>query len=202
MLLYFTGSMIMNKPSKECITDFWAEGILKNLPVSSSNPNFIKAASLLRDSCEDSTVCEKKLCDDFTRLFDRDELSLAPPFESYFRIKKYSESENQLFSVTEFYKSYGWESQYLGNLMDDHLGTELLFLTRLIEKYTVFDDEVCLAEMRSEIRRFIKTHLLSWIYEWNNYVQEYSETTCFKGIAALVIACTEDIYALLNRNQF
>ena len=45
MLFYFAGSMIMHEPSEECIVDFWEKGILKNLPVSSSNPNFVKAAS-------------------------------------------------------------------------------------------------------------------------------------------------------------
>ena len=39
MLLYFAGSMIMYEPSEECIVDFWTNGVLKKLPVSSSNPN-------------------------------------------------------------------------------------------------------------------------------------------------------------------
>ena len=43
MLLYFAGSMIMYEPSEECVVDFWTNGILKSLPVSSSNPNFIQA---------------------------------------------------------------------------------------------------------------------------------------------------------------
>ena len=59
MLLYFAGSMIMHEPSEECIVDFWEKGILKNLPVSSSNPNFIKAASQLRDSFTDKTAFAK-----------------------------------------------------------------------------------------------------------------------------------------------
>ena len=50
MLFYFAGSMIMHEPSEECIVDFWEKGILKNLPVSSTNPNFINAASQLRES--------------------------------------------------------------------------------------------------------------------------------------------------------
>ncbi|MBP1667108.1 MAG: hypothetical protein H6Q23_1968, partial [Bacteroidetes bacterium] len=57
MLLYFAGSMIMKEPTEECVIDFWTNGNLKKLPVKSSNPRFIKAASILRESCEDKVLC-------------------------------------------------------------------------------------------------------------------------------------------------
>ena len=69
MLLYFAGSMIMYEPSEECVVDFWKNGILKNLPVSSSNPNFIKAASQFRESCEDKSICGKMLREDYIQTF-------------------------------------------------------------------------------------------------------------------------------------
>ena len=59
----------MYEPSEECVTDFWTKGILKNLPVSSSNPNFVKAASQLRDSCADKTICGKILSEDLYQTF-------------------------------------------------------------------------------------------------------------------------------------
>ena len=59
MLFYFAGSMVMHEPSEECIVDFWEKGILKNLPVFSTNPNFIKAASQLRDSFADKKAFAK-----------------------------------------------------------------------------------------------------------------------------------------------
>jgi putative dimethyl sulfoxide reductase chaperone len=200
MLLYFAGSMIMHEPSGECITDFWENGVLKNLPVSSSNPNFVKAASQLRDSCEDITICAKILREDFLRLFAIKELSLAPAYESLYKKNRFSNSIRPSASVTEFYDSYGWISKFKGKIEDDHLGIELLFLTRLIEKYLVIDDEACRIEMRTEIRRFIDFHLLSWVGEWNKKIQVHSKTLCFKGIGTLILACTEDIFALLNRN--
>jgi putative dimethyl sulfoxide reductase chaperone len=200
MLLYFAGSMIMHEPSGECITDFWENGVLKNLPVSSSNPNFVKAASQLSDSCEDITICAKILREDFLRLFANKDLSLAPAYESLYKKNRFSNSIQPSASVTEFYDSYGWVSKFKGKIEDDHLGIELLFLTRLIEKYLVLDDEACRIEMRTEIRRFIDFHLLSWVTEWNKKIQVHSKTLCFKGIGTLILACTEDIFALLNRN--
>ncbi|MFA5819831.1 MAG: molecular chaperone TorD family protein [Bacteroidales bacterium] len=199
MLLYFAGSMIMHEPSEECVADFWKNGILKNLPVSSSNPKFIKAASQLRDSCIDKTICVKILREDYVRLFARKELTLAPAYESLYRINGQHNSSHPSESVTEFYNSYGWESKFKGKIKDDHLGIELLFLTILIEKYMVLDD-ACRGEMRKEIRRFIDHHILSWIPEWNKKVQDHSNTLCFKGIGTLILACSEDIFSLFDQD--
>jgi putative dimethyl sulfoxide reductase chaperone len=201
MLLYFAGSMIMHEPTEECITDFLLNGILKKLPVSSSNPNFVKAASQLRDSCEDMTTCGKMLHEDYLRLFAMKDLSFAPAYESLYKKKQFSNSDQSSTGVTEFYNSYGWVSRFKGKIEDDHLGIELLFLTRLTEKYLVLDDEACRAEMRTEIRRFIDFHLLSWVSEWNKKIQVHAKTFCFKGIGTLIQACSEDIYSLLGQNQ-
>jgi hypothetical protein len=81
LLLYFAGSMIINIPTEECVIDFWLNGRLKKLPVTSSNPRFLKAAAFLRGSCEDKDLCRKNLSEDYYRLFDPDGLPLAPPFQ-------------------------------------------------------------------------------------------------------------------------
>lgn len=191
LLLYFAGSMIMYEPNEECIVDFWQQGILRKLPVSSSNPNFAMAASQLRNSCADKSSCLNKLREDYRRLFEGEGVPLAPAFESL-----YTQNSDPGHSVSGFYDSYGWISKYKGKIKDDHLGIELLFLTLLIEKYLVLDDQVCVVEMRNEIRRFIDQHLFKWIRLWNIKMQEYSNTLCYKGIATLIYACVEDIYSL------
>ena len=74
----------MHEPSEECIADFWEKGILKNLPVSSSNPNFVKAASQLRESFADKANFGKLLHEDYIRLFARQVPALAPAYESLY----------------------------------------------------------------------------------------------------------------------
>jgi TorA maturation chaperone TorD len=202
MLLYFAGTMIMYEPSEECLTDFWKKGMLEKLPVSSSNPNFIKAASQLKNSCFDTSTCGKTLREDFNRLFTNQELSLAPVFESFYHKNGNSGSNPKIASVSEFYDSYGWSSKFKAKIKDDHLAIELLFLTRLIEKYLVFDDEACRDEMKSEILRYINNHILSWVPEWNEKIQLHSNTLSFKGIGTLILACIEDIFALLNQKAY
>jgi TorA maturation chaperone TorD len=201
MLFYFAGSMIMHEPSEECIVDFWERGILKNLPVSSSNPNFVKAASQLRDSFSDRSIFGKLLHEDYLRLFARQLPALAPAYESQYNKKIIARSGYDSSSVTEFYNSYGWQSKFKGKIDDDHLGIELLFLTLLIDKYLVLDDEACRGEMRNEILRFINHHILSWVSEWNKKVQTYANTLSFKGIGNLILACSEDIFVFFEQKS-
>ena len=193
LLLYFAGSMIMYEPVEECVVDFWKQGILSKLPVSSSNPNFARAASQLRESCSDKSICLERLNEDYNRLFAREGSALAPAFESL-----YINGSASGQSVSGFYESYGWKPKFRGKINDDHLGIELLFLTLLVEKYLVLDDQVCVAEMRNEIRRYIDEHIFSWIRRWNSKMQEFANTLCYKGIATLIFACVEDIYSLCD----
>ena len=195
MLLYFAGSMVMNAPTEECVIDFWRNGSLKKLPVRSSNPRFINAASILRQSCEDKDLCKQMLNEDYSRLFDKTGLLLAPSRESDFA---FDGAGNNHETPEEFYRSYGWQPESKSDIPADHLGIELLFLTRLTDKYLQIDDEPSCREMRNEIRRFIDHHLLSWIPQWNENIQENAHTLCYKGIGTLIHACVEDIYTILS----
>lgn len=199
MLLYFAGSMIMFEPNEECITDFWTKGILKNLPVASTNPNFIKASSQLRDSCNDANFSGTSMHDDYRRLFMNTNKALAPAFESFYR--NHTPPGAKSDSVSQFYSDYGWESKFKGKISDDHLGVEILFLTLMIEKYLEFDDDACRREMKNEIRRFIKKHILSWIPEWNKDVQTHAKTLSFKGVGTLILACSEDLASIFKEEN-
>jgi putative dimethyl sulfoxide reductase chaperone len=198
MLLYFAGTMIMFDPSHECIHDFWKQGILKTLPVSSHNPRFILAASLLRQSVNNNTTTIEKMREDYLSLFTGTGSPLAPPYESVYRSNEHLMFEKQTEEVREFYRSYGWESKFKGMIPDDHLGIELLFLTILLEKFLVLDDYACEGEMQNEIRRFINSHILSWIPQWNEDMTRHAKTIGYKGISTLIYACVEDINGLLG----
>lgn len=197
MLLYFAGSHIMYEPVEECVADFWSKGIVKNLPVRSSNPRFMLAASQLRESCNDTTICRSLLQKDFRKLFTGQEVPLAPPLKSSYvdiPLNGIKQKEN----VSDFYNSYGWKKWTNYNIPYDNLGIELLFVTILIDRYISLDDEPCRSEMRDEIRRFIRMHIMSWLPEWNERMQEYAGTICYKGIANLIYAICEDIYDLMD----
>jgi TorA maturation chaperone TorD len=141
------------------------------------------------------------LHEDYLRLFTKQKPALAPAYESRYGKEISDSSGYNSSSVTEFYNSYGWQSKFKGKIDDDHLGIELLFLTLLIDKYLILDDEACRGEMRKEIRRFINHHILLWVPEWNNKVQNHAMTLSFKGIGNLILACSEDIFALFGQKS-
>jgi TorA maturation chaperone TorD len=199
MLLYFAGSMIMNEPTEECVIDFWTNGTLRRLPVSSSNPRFLKAASMLRDSCTDKDKCRQMLADDYFTLFSDKGLPLAPARASIYLTGKMS-GKSIDEEVAEFYNSYGWQHGKPGKHAD-HLGIELLFLTKLVDKYLSLDDDPCCCEMKKEITRFIDNYLLTWIPLWDEVIQEHAHSLCYKGISTLIYSCVEDLQGLFSTGE-
>jgi TorA maturation chaperone TorD len=197
MLLYFTGSMIMSEPTEECVIDFWASGSLKRLPVTSSNPKFVKASAVLRDECSDKDYCRRMLADDYSRLFAENGTLLAPANSSAYSVMSMQKKQD---SPEYFYQSFGWNNVYM-NKPADHLGVELLFLTKLIEKYLLLDDIPCRNEMKREISFYIKSCLLPWIPAWNDKVQENAQTTLYKGIGLLILSCVEDLYGIFSSSE-
>lgn len=198
MMLYFAGTMIMWDPSNECIHDFWSGGMLKNLPLSSRNPGFIKAASQLRESAGDTASSYEIMKKDFLNLFGGKGVPLAAPYESVYQYPEGMINGKNTSGVSDFYKSYGWESKFSDQIPDDHLGIELLFLTLMIEKYLELDDKACCREMKLEIARFLNQHILSWVPRWNEDVQKNALSLNYKGIGTLIQACAEDISDLMN----
>lgn len=197
LLLYFAGSMVMYEPTEECVVDFWSKGILKALPVKSSNARFLEAAAQLRQSCNDEKLCRVMLMKDYNRLLAAGGQYLAPPVQSnYIDVVLHKVSSKE--KVGDFYDSYGWIKRSKYKTADDNLGIELLFLTLLIDKYISLDDSACQTEMKMEIRRFLKFHVLSWIPYWNALMQEHASTMCYKGIATLIFASCEDIFNLFE----
>ena len=200
MILYFAGTMITYEPSKECIIDFWEKGVIRNLPVASTNPTFIKASSQLEKSCTNHERCLKLLTDDYRRLFISKDGGLAPAYESSFSGNNKDISHKKI-NVSEYYQSYGWKPKFKKVTEPDHLGVQLLFLTHLIDIYTALEDEACRREMRHEIVWFIDNYLLSWLPKWNKKIQDNSISLCYKGIGNLIHAVSEDLRTLFTGNN-
>ncbi len=198
MMLYFTGLMVLYEPDDACIDEFWRGGLLRRLPVRSRNPLFVSAAADLHGSCCPENVCLKRIKSDFLKLFIGTGKMSAPPYESFHLGKEKLLFDKETLEVKEFYKSYGWKFALEGNIPDDHIGVEILFINRLIDTYISLDDEVCKREMRNEIARFIERHPLKWSSEWKDMVVANAETSAYRGIAKLIHASLVDISDILK----
>lgn len=190
-LLYFAGSMVTYEPTDECVTDFWKKGLLKRMPLMSNNPRFITAMAQLRESCKDQTLCSATLKKEYQRLFGMHSFSI-PLLASHFT-ENQEEKDRIRKELKELYDAYGWNPKLRIKLSDDHLGIEVLFLTKMIDKLNSLDDEPCRNEMRNQIIRFTERYMLPWIGEWNQRVQESAESLCYKGTANLLTSIIEDV---------
>ncbi|HPC98581.1 MAG TPA: molecular chaperone TorD family protein [Bacteroidales bacterium] len=200
MMLYFSGTMIMFDPSQECIYDFWTKGILKALPVKSDNPEFIRAASLLRESSCNTLNKHSLMQEDYRRLFSNAGKELAPPYESWYRKIKDKEGRKKLADeLNSVYDAHKWVSNFRGRVPEDHLGVELLFLTHVTEKY-IESEGSPKRTIGSGLIGFIDSHLLSWLPAWKEDVDRNSITIGYKGIASLLTASAEDIKSMIVSN--
>ncbi len=200
MLLIFAGSMIKSEPPEECIIGLAESGMLKQLPVKSNNPDFLKAAGILRVSCDDRMTCYERLRSDFNQLFTLPHSSLSQPYESLYR-----DGEGLLFgkstlAVREIYHRNGWRSTEEGKIPDDHLSTQIQFISLLIEKYMAAEGRDR-EQLRLEIVSFIKNHPLTWIESWIARIDEVATTDFYKGTSLLIKACLVDLVETLNSGR-
>ncbi|MBN1388468.1 MAG: molecular chaperone TorD family protein [Bacteroidales bacterium] len=201
MMLSFAGSFILFEPQTGCISDLIEMDLLKQLPVDSDNPNFIKAASYLRKIDPEHPLDYDKIINDHLELFGGKGKALAPPYSSVYMSPDHIINDTVSIRVRKLYHAYGWKSQMEGKVPDDHLGIELQFINLLLSKYPELEDNVCRNEIRKDLIKFIDAYINPWINEWNRYVQENAESDFYKGIAYLTLSGIEDIYSTLSRQN-
>lgn len=193
MLLYFSGSFILNEPMESCIKDFANGDLFRKMPISSNNPNYILASSFLNNISSKSPVSYDEILADYLTLFGLSGIPQAPPFESYY-CKEPASSKEMIPEVHYTYQAYGWQPETAESVPHDHLGIELQFLNLMLEKYHEIEDGVCHMELSKDIKKFIDNHLRPWLSEWNAKMQEHAISDFYKGIAFLVVACVQDVY--------
>jgi|WetSurMetagenome_2_1015567.scaffolds.fasta_scaffold04217_2 TorA maturation chaperone TorD len=197
VIFYFTGSIITLEPDIDGLPEFCSTGLLRNLPVSSRNPDFEAAFKLFNAPCEEPESCSCNVADNFRKLFADKDLSNSWPAESSWPSEKNEMMTRIHGSVDYFYQKYSFHPDNDRNLPPDHLGIELLFFNKLISLYLHAGDREQKDNVRKDIIGFSESHLLNWLQSWVKSVTENSDTKCFKGIAHLILASVEDVKSLL-----
>jgi len=196
MLMYFAGSFILNEPQESCINDLASSNIFRRMPLKSDNANYIIATSFLNHINDTGEMNYHEIKNDYLALFGGASKTLAPPYESVYLSDGHLINQKQIAEVRYIYKTYGWYSPAISKIPEDHLGIELQFLNLLIEKYFDMEDGICKKEIKTDIRKFIETHLVSWVSDWNRDIQKNASTNFYRGIGYLVTACIQDLYSI------
>jgi TorA maturation chaperone TorD len=115
--------------------------------------------------------------EDFASIFLRPDLHLSP-HES---LHNYPLGETPRLwglateEVQAFYRSTGLMLDEEADLIPDHLGVELLFMSYLIEN-----------DLTDHQKEFMEEHLLPWIPEYCDEVRKHAGTTFYRELAILL----------------
>ena len=197
VMFYFAGSIITLEPDDDGLPGFCASGLLKNLPVTSRNPDFAAAYELFNAPCNEKGSCKKNVKEHFRHMFAEKESATSWPAESVWCASSADRPAENNSTVDLFYGKYSFSSENESGLPSDHLGIELLFYNKLISGYLNTNDLKAKETIRKDIIAFSDRHLLDWLPAWVKSVTGISGAKCFKGIAHLILASVEDVRSLL-----
>ncbi|MCU0379394.1 MAG: molecular chaperone TorD family protein [Bacteroidales bacterium] len=198
-LFLFLGGSISLSPEESSLPHVCDSGLLRNLPVNSSNSEYEKASRLLRSPCEHKSTCRVTVSSNYNALLSEEKSSTAFPEASRWLRNGMDQPEYRQ-RLELLYSRYGYRREKGCNLQSDHLGIELLFINLMIEKYLTEDDYEIKAMIRKDLLAFISDEMLVWLPGWADSVSEKSVTKCYTGISGLIIGSLEDVKEIL-RNQ-
>ena len=199
-LFLFLGGSVSMAPAESGLPNLCDAGLLRKLPVSSSNSTFNQASLLLRSPCPYKLQCDHTVTQNYSSLFEAQEGARAFPAASSWKDSGGSPEEHHRY-LAGVYSRYGYSRAEEEILGPDHLGIELLFANLLIEKYLTEDDAEIRAMIRKDLLDFIDTEMLSWLPRWAEGVSAKSVTKCYTGISGLIIGGLEDVREILGSQK-
>ncbi len=199
MFLFLGGSVSM-KPGDIGLPHLCDAGLLRNLPVNSSNHRFGEASRLLRSTCPHKEQCRNAVNSSYALLLDGKATAEAYPAASHWK-RSDTSVEEQYLHLSGIYSRYGYSKAEECGLEPDHLGVELLFANLMIEKYLTEDDNEIKAMIGKELLDFINSEMLTWLPRWAEKVSGKSVTKCYIGISGLIIGSLEDVRDILSRQK-
>ena len=131
---------------------------------------------------EYSPVDMEALEQDYLRLFVGLGTPMAPPWESTWADDARLLFQRQTLDVRYWYRSAGLEVANPHAEPDDHIGFELEFIGRLLERG---DEETA--------KRFADEHPRAWASRWCDAVQAHAQTDFYRTLAREAVAALESL---------
>jgi len=195
-LFLFLGGAVSMSPGESGLPHLCDSGMLRNLPVESTNSRFDAATRLLRSPCPFKQQCHLAVGDNYRSLLAGSENAEAYPAASHWINTGNSVQEHHL-ELSHLYGKYGYSRAEDDGLAADHLGIQLLFTNLMIEKYLTEDDLEIRTMIGRDLLNFIRDKMLSWLPRWAEAVSGSSKTKCYTGISGLIVGGLEDVSDIL-----
>lgn len=196
-LFLFLGGSVSMTPGESGLSHLCDEGLLRNLPVSSTNARFARASRIFKSPCPLKQQCRHAVGDNYNSLLSGNGTTGAYPAASNW-IKSERPPEEHYDELCSLYRRYGYSRGDESSQAPDHLGIQLLFINLMLEKYLTEDDYEIRAMISNDLIRFIREEMLNWLPRWAEAVSEKSKTKCYTGISDLIVGGLEDVLDILE----
>lgn len=179
------------------------EDVFQEAPFATENAQVKGGLELIRKWGAGGITDEKfdSLRADYTRLFIGVERVAAAPWESVHLGKDPLIFQERTLAVRAWYKRFGLEVEKLHQEPDDHIGLELLFLSKLAEQGAQAldaSDQEKFEEYINAQRDFLQQHLGAWALSWCGLVEKHARTDFYLGMAALLRGALTELAEILG----
>ncbi len=189
----FLSRVFYEPPTKELIDTLAADELFDAFPLETDHAEVEIGLTLLRGFCAAWRADDlEALQHDYRRMFVGPGHLLAAPWESVYRSPDHLLFSPHTLQVRHEFQRFGMPIPQLGVEPDDHLGLELRFIAHLSELgLTAIDHDRpdVLDAAITEVRSFLRSHLLLWAPECLNLVIEKAESDYYRGCAHLALGC-------------
>jgi putative dimethyl sulfoxide reductase chaperone len=181
------------------------EDVFSEVPFAGDREETKAGLSLLHDWSQKAFTNDAfdRLQGDYTRLFLGPDKLLAAPWESVYVTKERLTFQEQTLAVRAWYKRFGLEVEKLHQEPDDHIGLEVLFLSKLAElgaQALDAGDQEKFEEFLNAQRDFLQQHLGAWALTWCGLMEKHARTDFYLGMTALLHGALTELAEILGVN--
>lgn len=137
------------------------------------------------ESAEETDALYHELKQDYTFLFYQASVSHISPYESVWRTDDQTLFGPTTLEVRAAYKAAGFELATDQSQPDDHLGTELNFISQLFARAAEADEDAAAADIEAA-RAFLSDHTLVFASYFLADFKEAAHTDFYRAVGALV----------------
>lgn len=184
-----------NEPSNSIIAILNSDMTKEALDIynSQDNEGFANSIEFLSELSgrfeKKKEVLLEQLIGEYTRLFIGPNKMPAPPWESVFRTEERLLFQESTLEIRRCYLKYNFLPLEYPHVADDHLALELDFmasLSSLAEKAYSDGDFNQLQEILKDQKEFLENHLLLWIPEFAQKIQESATHYLYPNMTGLL----------------
>lgn len=145
----------------------------------------------ISDKVQESCYLDE-LNEEYTELFIGPGHLEAPPWESVYLTREHLLFGEPTFKVRNFYHSFGIECSTGENEPDDHIGLELLFMAKLIEKTlaNIAENKSIKKEIMGQ-KNFLEEHIMQWVPAFCNDLRKAAKHKFFYQLATITLGWLE-----------